>query len=930
MRKAGVALRGATKSRRKEKQQHEQQSSSLSSSPQQHIQQQQQQSATSNGSLQPEDFAAITAKNYRLAKELSELRVRHREECRNVTRLSMDNINLASKCRDTMAQVRALKAEVRAHRQRLRDVASAASNNNGAAADAANRSAASSPASTSASVSPKSTDDTLLLSSRSSMGGVDQLFERRQLHADTNEMEGNVTVPPAAAAASPVAAATGAAASMLSPPLQQEMDRMDRILAEHARQTVCITEEPSLEAATTTDSSLLSVPEDAEVGHDGDVHENAATEELEHALAEQPQATEENAAPDPNDADVSDTNTRQSSHQSNQQQTAATSINKPLLVSSDDFEEDVRFNQDGDAFSKDDDEGEAYDSASPLAMPGWETQFSPSPQFKFYDEEYPQDISSVSVRSSKDSADHYSLSQQQLGEVQEEEVVGGGNHDLSSMDAFEASFAITAFPESFSPKEQERHLRDLKRRAARRNGRNNNNATAAASESNGDYAPVRRDFTNSPPPTNMLGEAKSDDYATTTTAVYDPFTHSPKHDETSNPLEPPTQSIPIEPLVIKWGTRARDRMRGTTTMDPPAALYGSNNGKKLSVRQVLDLSSSSADESNQYPATTATTPVSSKTRNGSDGVMQTPSPTSVSSASAAGKSYSSPSKEKKPLPAVSWDGVRSILPFNSKLSSPRKATSLHSHQDGPSTPTQASRYATESDAYSTPPSSAASNSLQNSGESYASFEPPRPQKTGYDVARAKYEKATRPRQNQLDADATNNVMPQESAVSAEELSITSSPTSIRSGERNGRLSADAHVLATVSVKDRAAAYLASSPPQDAPLTFEATYMYLKQRPGPSYDDSDGDIPLNTSLSKSKSNHAKDDDRLGDSDDELSSPKRQVWEEDIPPYNSFDADREAVDVDRPYDPYELESQLKRPPPPQSQLGMNDAPLRHVYR
>lgn len=40
----------------------------------------------------PEELA-LTAKNYRMAKELSELRVRHREECKAVTRLTMENVS---------------------------------------------------------------------------------------------------------------------------------------------------------------------------------------------------------------------------------------------------------------------------------------------------------------------------------------------------------------------------------------------------------------------------------------------------------------------------------------------------------------------------------------------------------------------------------------------------------------------------------------------------------------------------------------------------------------------------------------------------------------------------------------------------------------------------------------------------------------------
>jgi len=62
--------------------------------------------------------AALTAKNYRLAKELSELRVRHREECKNVTRLTMENMNLASRCREALSHVSMLKRELAAHQRR--------------------------------------------------------------------------------------------------------------------------------------------------------------------------------------------------------------------------------------------------------------------------------------------------------------------------------------------------------------------------------------------------------------------------------------------------------------------------------------------------------------------------------------------------------------------------------------------------------------------------------------------------------------------------------------------------------------------------------------------------------------------------------------------------------------------------------------------
>uniref|UniRef100_A0A7S4HRW1 Shugoshin C-terminal domain-containing protein n=1 Tax=Odontella aurita TaxID=265563 RepID=A0A7S4HRW1_9STRA len=62
--------------------------------------------------------AALTAKNYRLAKELSELRVRHRDETKAVTRLTMENMNLASRCREALSHVAMLKKELAMHQRR--------------------------------------------------------------------------------------------------------------------------------------------------------------------------------------------------------------------------------------------------------------------------------------------------------------------------------------------------------------------------------------------------------------------------------------------------------------------------------------------------------------------------------------------------------------------------------------------------------------------------------------------------------------------------------------------------------------------------------------------------------------------------------------------------------------------------------------------
>mmetsp|Transcript_17285 Transcript_17285/g.36312 ORF Transcript_17285/g.36312 Transcript_17285/m.36312 type:complete len:871 (-) Transcript_17285:405-3017(-) len=74
-------------------------------------QQKQQQTHASSG-------MALNQKNHRLAKELSDLRVRHREETQVVSRLTMENMNLASRCREAIAQVASLKKEIVVYQKR--------------------------------------------------------------------------------------------------------------------------------------------------------------------------------------------------------------------------------------------------------------------------------------------------------------------------------------------------------------------------------------------------------------------------------------------------------------------------------------------------------------------------------------------------------------------------------------------------------------------------------------------------------------------------------------------------------------------------------------------------------------------------------------------------------------------------------------------
>jgi len=65
-----------------------------------------------------DQLSSLTTKNYRLAKELADLRLKHREECKHVTRLTMENMNLASRCREAISHVAMLKRELAMQQKR--------------------------------------------------------------------------------------------------------------------------------------------------------------------------------------------------------------------------------------------------------------------------------------------------------------------------------------------------------------------------------------------------------------------------------------------------------------------------------------------------------------------------------------------------------------------------------------------------------------------------------------------------------------------------------------------------------------------------------------------------------------------------------------------------------------------------------------------
>uniref|UniRef100_A0A7S2PIR1 Shugoshin C-terminal domain-containing protein n=1 Tax=Skeletonema marinoi TaxID=267567 RepID=A0A7S2PIR1_9STRA len=89
---------------------------------QDHLNNKRQESSGSNGHGQLDaDKVALSQKNHRLAKELSDLRVKHREETKVVSRLTMENMNLASRCRQVISEAADLKRKLSGYEKRHGD-----------------------------------------------------------------------------------------------------------------------------------------------------------------------------------------------------------------------------------------------------------------------------------------------------------------------------------------------------------------------------------------------------------------------------------------------------------------------------------------------------------------------------------------------------------------------------------------------------------------------------------------------------------------------------------------------------------------------------------------------------------------------------------------------------------------------------------------
>lgn len=506
-----------------------------------------------------------------------------------------------------------------------------------------------------------------------------------------------------------------------------------------------------------------------------------------------------------------------------------------------------------------------------------ENYFPPtaSPQLTRYkNEEYPPDMIS-STRNSLDSnniisslsssslhlLDRHTMT---LGDVQEEEdasefsngsqhaTIAAATDDVtSSMDAFEASFAITTFPESFAS--NEKHVVD-----------------------GGDFFRITRPESPSSMPTELNKRKKK-------LEIYDPFQNSPQTEMApplSNAFEP-NEPLP-QSLPLKWGTRARDRLRSmppTTASiekDAPGHLPG------VMVRRDLmgsvDLSFEADGTIDEYQPTSASglastrsrlSPRFDKYRASSNGRT---SPNYLGTTTVAMLGSTNCEMEKRPRDGV----VRSILPSLQNKTSPRHykpaSGSFSLSPEAPPQTPEEHQERFDNSINSTPPSGNSSSSFQSDSSSNRSFSQ-RPHKSGYENARAKYERATQSRNGTAISNTVDFSTATTSLTTVNKSSLTKmNGLYSESTLANEPVEASKQIpvkppeqglivsqLSGVSVKQRAAAF--DSPTKAAKSNSAAN--------GSSPYDSDGDIPLNTSISRSPTAaRARDNDEP--SLDEVSS------------------------------------------------------------
>jgi hypothetical protein len=322
---------------------------------------------------------------------------------------------------------------------------------------------------------------------------------------------------------------------------------------------------------------------------------------------------------------------------------------------------------------------------------------------------------------------------------------------MSSIDAFEASFK-TSFPESFSPRD--------------------------------------------------LIEEKKTSEATSEAGIYNPFFPSPAKKSPGGESAPTSTDRP-------WANNARDRQ--------------SVAARRMEVRRNSGASSSAPVNGQQSPSPKIGTPTASPAPPSKSPVTVDPSLKAPFSASL------SPIAKKRAVVAT-------------PITSPLPHTSPAAQRYSPSTPQQGPSPRNSTGVFRTPPPLAGSTtpSPEKSSE-----QPSRPEKTGYDAARARYEKALKPR-----GAPGHHDFKERDAPTDELLKLSSTEPTVVGPDVTGSESP--------SVRDRAAVFSESSPrTQEKPAVRRDSWgakVAAEKKQSSSYplsDEDDGDIPMHSTLSAKK-------------------------------------------------------------------------------
>lgn len=615
-----------------------------------------------------------------------------------------------------------------------------------------------------------------------------------------------------------------------------EIERMDRILAEHAPYLTTATATTTPSSIGSTSSGKSNKNEDETTTTTKATSNSSSPDDVRTSLNSDDEAVTDTSSPSGNTAD-DEVSAAASPPATSPKVATAASVDSPPgthLVSSDDFEDDDddamlngstmmtaiddsngtdedQFEEEAAALIKDVTADFANAEKETKEQEAWDTigsttphrvgelkqrqqqqhllhhhqpifPHSASPKLpKSYNEEYPGDIS-VKPHS------HHHHSQSKKGLIGMNHLLkkneNAENNDasilqphlapfdslktkqdkstLSSIDAFEASFNVTSFPDSFSPKEN----------------------TSSTSDNTSPTKEIYNPFQYSPakPPSPWKDDSMDIEDAavaaatSTTTAWASSKSGSSGGGRGSARItEPPTFSINGSPSSrsscsssVGSASRFSGDPPGRDRTSPRPAIYSkpvdignnygnnNNNSSNSSPQGSAKAKATSSPVMSNAAINAAASAALSLTLSSSSSSSGAPSTLADSSSAASTRKSPIPSDSsnaKLPLPSPPSSSFRQS-PRSSPVTTITKSMSSSptNQQPAPSTPTFSRTAA--NDAYSTPPQPGSSptsmSSYSSSVSGRSSNEPKRPEKTssaGYEAARVRYEKALKPRSN---------------------------------------------------------------------------------------------------------------------------------------------------------------------------------------